>query len=96
MTTFFDTVFDPEIVKATVQCPGCGRRLRCSCPACIDNNWDEATNGPGIGFTINVSSDSQACNDCGHTLHCDGWLDLSLAEYEDEKKYGSLAEGIIE
>lgn len=54
-------------------CPNCGAKLTCGCNSCR-----KYRNKPEDFYylTFDDIGEFQFCEKCGHTLHCDQWLDI--------------------
>lgn len=60
-------------------CPICKKELLCGCKSCIDNSIKKInTNYSTKHYSLLLwlsDGELQACSSCGHTMHCDHWLD---------------------
>jgi len=60
-------------------CPKCQKDHLCPCDHCKSKNSGEIV-------WIWGKNDTISCGHCGHTMHCDGWFDEELSQYDAERK----------
>lgn len=58
-----------------MNCPKCSGEYLCGCMAC-------ASRLDGKVRALFLEKDLVACGHCGHTMHCDAWLDEEMRQAE--------------
>lgn len=67
-----------------MKCPKCQVELICGCPTCIERNKKRISDT--VKFIEWVENDNEQCSNCGHTAHCDWWMEQEAIEHEQRER----------
>jgi len=66
------------------RCPSCLKELWCGCKSCIEKTRKKVDRKNTL--IVWTDDELQSCCGCGHTMHCDQWLDILHEKYNTRER----------